>query len=138
VTAALIPGRHPLGRPELVVLGTSFGGPGAPAVLEAARVLVERSTWTLVPERTVEVVLWTSRWDDRQAVGQVLRAPIWPREAIRAVLVVGADSVVPRDGLTVETIAPGAGGAALAEALVDRVVALAKRSTPPTDTLAVP
>ena len=133
VAAGLVPGRHPLARPDLVVGGTRIDGPAAPAVLEAARVLAERARWTHQPERTVEVVLWSGLWTDRQAVSEVLRAPVWPRDNVRAVLVVGDAAVAPVDSVAVEAMAPGAGGVELASALIERVTALARRPPPPPD-----
>ena len=134
-----MPGRHPLARADLVVVGTSLDGPGAPALLEAARVLVERSQWATVPERTVLVALWTGRWADRRGVAETLAAPVWSRGAVRAVLVVGDGPAGGVDTLAVETLAPGGGGPGLAAALVERVAALAARPPRPAppDTVAV-
>ena len=74
-----------LARPDLVLVGTSLDGPGVAPLLEAVRVLVERSQWAVVPERTVMVALWSGR----QGVDQALASGVWPRANVRAALVVG-------------------------------------------------
>lgn len=131
-----VPGQHPLGRDELVVLATGLDGPDVPAVLEAARVLVERSEWTTTPERTVQVVFWGDGQSALEGVRQALAAAVWPREAIQAVVVVAEEALAEVDGVLVAPLAPQGDPAALSGALVDRVVQLARIQTLPTDTLA--
>ncbi len=84
-----VPGRHPIGRPELVVLGSALDAATAPVVLEAARMLVTQSLAQNVPERTVLVAFWGADESAAQGVATLLRQPLWPRSAVRAVVVVG-------------------------------------------------
>ena len=126
-----VPGRHPTGRTDLVVLGTRVDGAGVPAVLEAARVLAERSQWANVPERSVEVAFWPAG----DGVRQVLRSSLWPREAIRAVVVAGGEGAATVDGVPVTRLPLGGDAVALAAALVDSTLALARVPPPPPDTL---
>lgn len=87
VVAGLIPGQGPITRSELVVVGTDVASPYAPAVLEAARTLAERSQWVDVPGRSVQVVLWHGASSRRRA----LAAPVWDAQAVYAVLEIGRD-----------------------------------------------
>ena len=124
LAAAFVPGRDPLARSELVVLSADLDGPAAAAVLEAVRVLVERSTWRTAPERSVEVVLW------RGAPPDPARAPLWTRANVRAVLVVGR----PAPGLAdigAEALPADGDSVALAQRIVDRVTELARRPARP-------
>ncbi|WP_420454525.1 hypothetical protein [Rubrivirga sp.] len=128
VVGGFVPGRSPLGRSELVVLGTRADGPATAAVLEAARVLVERSLWTSQPERTVEVAFWSAG----DGVRQVIRSSLWPRAAVRAVVMAGPEGPAEIDGVAIERLDPALDPVALAQALVDRTTARA-RYVPPAD-----
>lgn len=129
-----VPGRHPLGREDLVVLGTRADGPAVPAVIEAARVLAQRAQFAAVPERTVEVAFWTGG----DGVRQVLRSSLWPRDQIRAVVIAGGEGPATVDGVPVVRLDVGASGAELAAALVQRTVEAARVPPPPSDSLATP
>ena len=127
LVAGLVPGRYPLARDELVIVGTSLDGPQAGPVVEAMRVLAERSQWAVVPERTVMVALWTGPDGAREA----LNSGVWPRSEVRAVLTVG-ETVAAPDGL--ETVAIPATSAAtagarlaLAQRVLDEAIRLARR-----------
>ena len=132
LVGGFVPGRHPLGRSELVVLGTRADGPAVPAVIEAARVLAQRSQYAAVPERTVEVAFWTGG----DGVHQVLRSSLWPRDQIRAVVIVGGEGPGTVDGVPVVRLDVGVGGAALAAALVQQTIDAARVPPPPSDSLA--
>lgn len=126
-----VPGRQPVVRDELVLVGTSLDGPAAPAVLEAGRVLVARSMWETTPGRTVEFVFWSGRTPAREGVAGALRLPTWPRDAVVAVLLVGDDVGPGVEGVpTFAVPSPGA-GAALADLVVRRVSELADGPAPP-------
>ena len=139
VVAGLVPGRWPTVRSELVVVGTDLSGPHVGPVLEAARVLAERSQWTPTPERTVMVALWTGPDGARGA----LTSGVWPRGNVRAVLSVGgpvgALPLVEVEGqaaldTVVLPVEPGEGAVALAQRVLDEAVRLARRPVP-ADTL---
>ena len=121
-----VPGHQPVARDALVLVGVSLESPAAPAVLEAARVLVARSMWETTPERTVEFVFWSG--EAAEGVGGALRLPLWPREAVAAILVVGGDVGAEVQG--VPAFALPASGADAARVL-QRVVELAERPAPP-------
>ena len=143
LVGGLLPGRDPTARPELVIVGTALDGPDVGLVLEAARVIAERSEWTVAPERTVMVALWRGPDGVRDAIA----SGVWPRDNVRAVLVVGASVAVPdtlRDGRRLDTAtvptgprATAAEAAALAQRVVDEVLRLARRAAP-ADTLSTP
>ncbi len=130
VLAGLIPGRHPLARPELVIVGAEVNGPHAAAVLETARVLVERSEWANVPERTVMVALWTGDRGPESA----LRLGIWPRDQVRAVIAVGESDRVPT-GIPSVRVPAGDDALGLANRLLAETLRQSRRATPG-DTLA--
>ncbi len=128
VVGGYVPGRHPVGRPELVIVGTRVDGPGVASLLEAVRVLVERSEWVSQPERSVEVAFWPAGDGVRQGV----RASLWSRSQIRAVVTVGGAGPAEVDGVPVERLDASLDPLALAQALVDRTTARA-RYVAPTD-----
>jgi hypothetical protein len=129
LVGGFVPGGRPVARDALVVVGASLEGPAAPAVLEAARVLVARSLWETTPERTVEVVFWSG--DARDGAAGALRLPLWPRDAVRAVLVVGDDVGAEVEGVPAFSLAaPGPADAALAARVVRRVLELAEHADP--------
>lgn len=132
MVGGFIPGEHPVGRPELVVVAVSLASDAVPAVVEAVRVVVERSRWGGTPDRTVLVAFWTGA-RGRDGLRQPLSAGLWPRSLMRSLVTVGAapDSLA---GLPVVSV-PDADGPALAEALVDAITRAARYSAPP-DTLA--
>jgi len=132
LVGGFVPGRHPRGRSELVVLGTRVDGAAVPAVVEAARVLAQRSQFATVPERTVQVAFWPGG----DGVRQVLRSSLWPRDQIRAVVVAGGDGPSTVDGVPVVRLDAKAGGAALAATLVQQTAEAARIPPPPSDTLA--
>ena len=132
--AGFVPGRDPRVRGELVLVGTRLEGPAVGAVLEAARVLVERSQWVTAPGRTVEVVFWSGVRSDREGARQALGAALWPRDRIRGVVVVGAEPIREVGGVPAASVAPG-DALATAASVVERALALA-RYVPPADTLA--
>lgn len=131
IVGGFIPGHHPVGRTDLVVVGTRLDGPGVAALLEAVAVLTERSRWTAQPERSLHVAFWPAGDGVRQAV----LTPLWSRDAIRAVVLVGPAGPSQIDGIPVVRLAPDADPLALAEALVARVLAEATH-VPLPDTLA--
>ena len=142
LVGGLLPGRNPVARPELVIIGASLDGPDVGPLLEAARVMAERSEWAVVPERTVMVALWSGP----DGVRDALSSGVWPQANVRAVLVVGAPVAVPDTTaggvrLVMATIptasregTPG-GDTALAQRIVDETLRLARRAAP-ADTLA--
>ena len=106
LAVGIVPGRDPLLRPELVLVGVDVESPQAPAVLEAARVLVERARWSNEPARSVEVVLWAGPSSRRRALG----APVWRAGSVHAVLeVMGEiwDEPLVDDGVNVVSGPPG-------------------------------
>ncbi|PAP77509.1 hypothetical protein [Rubrivirga marina] len=132
LVGGFIPGRHPLGRAELVVLGTRVDGGAVPAVIEAAHVLVQRSQYATVPERTVEVAFWPGG----DGVRQVLRSSLWPRDQIRAFVVAGGEGPATVDGVPVIRLDVDAGGVDLAAALIEQTAEAARIPAPSSDTLA--
>ncbi len=126
VVGGFVPGRSPLGRSELVIVGTRADGPAAAAVLEAARVLVERSLWTSQPERTVEVAFWSAG----DGIRQVIRSSLWPSGAVRAVVMVGPQGPAEIDGVAIERLDPALDPVALARALVERTTERARYVAP--------
>lgn len=133
IVGGFIPGHHPVGRTDLVVVGTRLDGAGVASLLEAVAVLAERSRWTSQPERSLQVSFWPAG----DGVRQALRSSLWPRDAIRAVVMIGPDGPAQVDGIPVVRLAPDADPLALAEALVARVLAEATYAPLP-DTLATP
>jgi hypothetical protein len=80
-------GRDPNISAELVLLvGTD--GPGAAAVLEAARLLAQDARTTLTPERTVGVAVWGPR-----GAAAFLAHPPWALDRVARVLLVAEDSL---------------------------------------------
>ena len=125
VVAGFVPGRVPGRASELVVVAASLDDPAAAAeALEAARVLVDLSLVRTVPERTVEVALW-SGLDVGGGVEAVLRSPVWPRDAVAAVLVVGDRPAPPARVGGVAVTAVAADRPALAARIVEAALALA-------------
>ncbi len=122
VLAGFVPGRHPLARPDLVVVGTEADGPHAAPLLEAARVLVERSEWATVPERTVLVALWSGT----RGAEAALRLGVWPRDSVRAVIQVGETGATVQD-LPAIRIVPGADALDLAQGILDAIIDQARR-----------
>ncbi|MGB3542920.1 hypothetical protein [Rubrivirga sp.] len=114
----LIPGGDPLLRSELVVVGADVDTPSAAVVLEAARALVERSQWTDVPGRSVQIALWSGAASRSRA----LSAPLWRRDAVYAVLEVGEPPSRADDA--VEYIV-GAAGLDLSAVVLARVLEVA-------------
>ena len=125
VVAGLVPGRYALARPELVIVGAEVDGPYAAPLLEAARVLVERSEWANVPERTVMVALWSGDRGPESA----LRLGVWPRDRVRAVIVVGEGGRVPTDVPSVRVL-PGADALDLADGLLAEILRQSRRAAP--------
>ena len=121
LVGGFVPGRVPGRAAELVVVAASLDGPGAADAVEAVRVLVDLSLAGTVPERTVQVVLWTG-----SAGGAGLRtavsAPLWSREAVVAAVVVGDGLPTAVGGVPVAGVAPGPD---LAARLVGAVLARA-------------
>ncbi|WP_412060329.1 hypothetical protein [Rubrivirga sp. IMCC45206] len=132
MVGGFVPGEHPVGRPELVVVSVPLASDAVPAVVEAVRVVVERSHWGGMPDRTVMVAFWSGA-RSRDGLRQPLGAGLWPRALVRGLVTVGAapDSL---DGLPVVAV-PDAEGPALAAALVDAITRAARYTAPP-DTLA--
>lgn len=131
VLAGFVPGRHPLARPDLVIVGTDIDGPNAAPLLEAARVLVERSMWATVPERTVMVALWSGTRGPEDA----LKLGIWPRANVRAVIQIG-DSGASVQDIPAIRILSGADALALAQDIVDATIEHARRPAPADTTAA--
>ncbi len=123
LAVGLIPGRSPILRPELVVVGIDVDSPHVAAVLEAARTLVERSNWISVPDRSVQVVLWSSPSSRRRA----LAGSLWASDAIWAVLEVGDEPSTQQDGLE---LVGGASGLDLSALVLARVLEVAREPTP--------
>lgn len=138
IVGGLVPGRQPVARPTLVVVGTSAEDPAAPLVLEAARLLVVRSLYETVPERTVLVAFWDGGAAPR-GVEAVLQTPLWPRDRIAGAVVVGEEregvSDVPVVSLPVEAGDRGAEVLRLVAAFVEAAQVPAPPDTLP-DTLA--
>lgn len=123
--AAFIPGRHPLARPDLVIVGTDIDGPHAAPLLEAARVLVERSGWATVPERTVMVALWSRT----RGAEDALRLGVWPRANVRAVIQIG-ETGASVQGIPDIRILPGADALGLTQSILDATILQARRPAP--------
>ena len=123
LVAGTVPGRHPIVRTELVMLGARLDASVAPAVIEATRVLAERAKWTSTPGRAVQVVLWDGPVSDQEALAAALRAPLWSRAAVRSVVVV-SERVPMLDGVAVVAVPPS-GLASLTDALLGAVLARA-------------
>ncbi len=130
-----VPGRHALGRPELVVLGSALDASTAPVVLEAARVLVARSLVANVPERTVMVAFWDGRQPAARGAASVVGLPLWPRPSVRAVVVVGESlPALSVEGVPALTVSLGdAGPEAVARVVAAALEAATYRSPIPAD-----
>jgi len=89
-------------------------------------VLAERSRWSGTPERTVEVVFWAGDPPTEAALRAAVRGALWPRAQIRAAVVVSDVALSPVDGLPVIAVPTGAGGLALAHALVAETLRAAR------------
>ena len=109
IVGGFVPGRHPVARAELVEVDVQLGTAAVPLVLEAARVLVERSKTENLPHRTVRVA-FTS--------GPALRADgprgLWPSASVAARITLGAQDV--------RTLLRSAPGSALDSAVVESPV----------------
>lgn len=130
-----VPGRQPVARPALVVVGVPAGSPRAPAVLEAARLVAVRSAWELLPERTVLFVVWDEP-PSQVALEATLQTPLWTRDRIAAVLLAGAPGPAPEavSGVPLRVVPPGSGDAADVLRLVDAIVEAARPVPVPPDT----
>lgn len=93
VVAGFAPGRTPLARDTLVIVAAAIDGPHAVALVAAGARLADASARRGAdPGRSVLVALWPARTDPAQGVTDVLAFPLWPRGAVRRVLVVGAEA----------------------------------------------
>lgn len=119
LVGGFVPGRLPGRASELVVVGASLDRPAAADVLEVARVLVDLSLVQTRPERTVQVALWSG--EDREGLEAAVRAPLWPREAVVAAVVVG-DGAVPDSLGGVPVVRVPARGPALTSRLLRAVL----------------
>lgn len=97
--AALIPGRHPALRDQLVVAAADADNAGAAALLEAARLLAARSTFVPVPERTVLVAFLVPPRKGAEGLADVLAAPVWADSAVARVLRVAQGDATPDAGI---------------------------------------
>lgn len=132
VVAGFVPGRAPGARDTLVVVAASIGGADAAVLIEAARLLAETADRVGAdPGRSVLVALWRPGVEPAQGLSDVLAFPLWPRGAVRRVLVVGDaptdGGLVSAFGVPAEAVSPGseADGRLSPERLVARVVATA-------------
>ena len=110
VVGGFVPGRVPSRAGELVVVAAGLDGPAAADVVDAARVLVDLSLVGTVPERTVGLVLWTG--PSGAGLRTAVRAPLWPRDAVAAAVVVGEGLPATVGGVPVTAVPPGPGLAA--------------------------
>ena len=124
-----IPGREPIARPSLVVVGVGADDPEASVVLEAARLLVGRSQRELVPARSVLFLVWDGTRSSLEAIEAVRRSALWPRGLVRAALVVG--DVPDLEGISVSRL--DARGAASVDGIMEQIVAAARRPDPEAD-----
>ena len=125
VVAGFVPGRVPGKASSLVVVAADLGDPAAAAAaVEAARVLVGLSLVRPVPERTVQVALWSDP-DPRGGLGAVLRSPLWPRDAVASVVAVGDRPTLPDSLGGVPVTAIAADRPALADRIVEAALARA-------------
>lgn len=131
VVGGYVPGRHPLGRSQLVVLGSPLDEASAPVVLEAARVLVARSEVQNVPERTVQIALWDGRRPDREGIASAFDLALWPREAIVSVVAVGDEAgLIDVQGVPVVVLLPTSDAPVLVDRVVSAVLAAATYQPP--------
>lgn len=98
VVAGLVPGRTPFVRDTLVVVAAGIDSPAAVPLAEAGRRLVDAADKIgAEPGRSVLVALWGAGRTPDAGLADVLAFPLWPREMVRTVLVVG---VQPSAGTT--------------------------------------
>ena len=127
-----IPGRHPVIRSELVVAEVRAGDPLAAHLMEAIRVLVQRSQTENVPSRTVFVAFYQDHLRPRRSFS------LWPRLRVQSRLKLEQVSGVPqysvhwpqRDTTTVNMLS-GNGGSVRE---VNELLALLLHLTSPADT----
>lgn len=132
VVAGFVPGRAPGARDTLVVVAASIDGADAAVLVEAARGLVYAADRVGAdPGRSVLVALWSPDAGQAQGLLDVLAFPLWPRGAVRRVLVVGdaptGVGVVSTFGVPAEAVSSGpeSDGRLSPERLVARVLASA-------------
>lgn len=93
VVAGFVPGRTPLARDTLVVVAAGIDSPAAVPLIEAGRRLVDAADEVgAEPGRSVLVALWGEGRAPGAGLADVLAFPLWPREAVRAVFVAGANA----------------------------------------------
>lgn len=138
VLAGFVPGQHPEHRNTLVVVGAASGTASGEALLDAAQVLVAQVASTQTPDRTVLVALWPSAASAPASLAAVLSAPIWPRDRLASVLVVGGDDgaelAASARGVPLRVVTAPSGGEALAPAIVQAVREAARAPADSTNT----
>ncbi len=140
--AAFITGGTPGHRDSLVV-AVGLGADGAAALLEAARLLAERSAFVSGPPRTILVSVPFDRAasspvsDPTIAVARVLASPLWEPDAVVGVVVVGAGaasatSAASERDLVLTPVDAGSGDlTVMALAAYDALVAASRPARPP-------
>ena len=131
VVAGFVPGRAPLARDTLVVVAASIAGADAAVLAEAARRLVEAADQTGAdPGRSVLVALWSTDFGPALVPGEVLAFPLWPRGAVRQILLVGGPptdaGTVSASGVPAEVVSSGPVEPLTPERLATRIVAAAR------------
>jgi hypothetical protein len=93
LVAGLIPGGHPSHRDSLVV-ALALGPRAGAALLEAARLMAERSAYHAGPARSLMVALPIASGgvggDATSAVARTLGIPVWDAASVLSVVVVGS------------------------------------------------
>ncbi|MEM1114920.1 MAG: hypothetical protein AAGJ11_00320 [Bacteroidota bacterium] len=132
LAAGLVPGRNPVARSSLVIVGAAASHPEAATLLEVARLLAGRSRYEVAPERSVLFALWDNSIEASQAIGAVRRSSVWPEDLVTDVLIVG--EVPPTLSATPLDVA----GPASVEAAVAQIVEAARRPRLEADSLSAP
>lgn len=130
VVGGYLPGRHALGRPQLVVVGAPLGSADVPALLEAVRGIAGRSEENL-PERTILVALWDASRGG--SLASAVGPPLWPREAVVSVVTLGG--VSPDGRIPVVPVEPDADPYALAARLTGALLQASRYVSAPADSL---
>ena len=87
LVGGFVPGRHPVARGELVTVRTDVGGAAAVELLEASRILVQRSMVENVPSRSL-LVAFQSTTDpltaDARPLAQGIETALWVSARVHA------------------------------------------------------
>ena len=84
LVGGFIPGRHPIARGELVTVRAEIRDASALDLLEASRILVERSKVENLPSRSLLVAFHATNASDPRQLAQGIEAALWASSKVHA------------------------------------------------------